>query len=129
MKIENGVITDFEQDTVLTIPKDAESLEWDVLESNEGKAEKIVVEADNKKFATNGTVLIDKGNKSIVLGLSNAEIPTDESVEVIDREAFLNRVELKKISLPNTIKGIGYRAISIAVVCNFNTVGKKSSIC
>lgn len=112
MIIENNEIVSFEEESILTIPKNVDSISWESLMGNDNKAEKIVVEDGNKKFITNGSVLIDKENKSIVLGLSNAEVPLDGSVDVIEREAFLNREFLKRISLPNTIKSIGYRAFA-----------------
>ncbi len=66
----------------------------------------IHVSADSPFYASNGTCLINKTTKELTLGTQNCVIPNDGSVEKIGVSAFSSNVNLKNITLPNSLKSI-----------------------
>ncbi len=89
--------------SVLKIPASLISLSGGSFGSN---VEKIEVAADNPVFISAGNCLIDKANKTLVLGCATSVIPSDGSVEIIGKSAFQNLTELKEIEIPASVRKI-----------------------
>lgn len=70
----------------------------------------IRVSADSPFYASNGTCLINKTTKELVLGTQNCMIPNDGSVEKIGACAFRGNEALKSITLPDSLKYIDKEA-------------------
>ena len=67
----------------------------------------ITVESENVKYHNDGNCLIDTASKTLIIGCSNSNIPTDESVTSIGDYAFFNRIGLKNIIIPDNVTNIG----------------------
>ena len=68
----------------------------------------ISIDPGNEKYKVKNGCVIDNIEKSLILGLANAEIPTDENLTKIGESAFNYRQLLKtNIVIPETITEIG----------------------
>lgn len=72
------------------------------------------VEDGNEWYASNGkSVLVDKYRNSIIRGMSTSALPDD--VTSIDDYGFIGQLSSTKLTIPQSIKHIGYKAF-----CNLN---------
>ncbi|MBO5702375.1 MAG: leucine-rich repeat protein [Clostridia bacterium] len=68
--------------------------------------EKITVAAGNPKYYASGNCLIDKENKTVILGCKTSVIPADGSVISIGNNAF-SESNITSLRIPEGIKSIG----------------------
>ena len=64
----------------------------------------IEVDEENSKYHSDGNCLIETATKTLIAGCQNSVIPSDGTVEIIGRNAFLNQSNLKSIVIPETVK-------------------------
>ena len=95
--------------------------------------EKIEVDKDNKTYYSNGSCIINKQERSLVVGCKNSVIPNDNTILAIDKFAFSNCVALESIVIPNSVKQIrdyafiGCYNLEKAVLPNsLNYIGKQA---
>ena len=67
----------------------------------------ITVDGENTVYRVDGNCLIHIPSKSVILGCKNSSIPSDGSVERIAEYAFVNRVDLVHITIPEAVTLIG----------------------
>jgi len=72
----------------------------------------IEVDEENSKFHSNGNCLIETATKTLIAGCQNSVIPSDGTVEVIGRNAFLNQSNLESIVIPETVKTLVFTAFA-----------------
>ena len=71
------------------------------------KTKNIIVAEDNPRFYSKDGCLIDKENQTLVWGYAAVDIPCDASIKKIGSNAFCNREDLEKITIPDNIVEIG----------------------
>ena len=111
MKIEDGRIVDFEFDEKeIYIPKTVSLGQYTENLKMINSLETIRVEEGHPFYIEKGNCLIDKDSHQLVMGANCVNIPDDGSVTKIAHDTFLDRVELKQISIPEGITEIRARA-------------------
>ena len=70
----------------------------------------LTVAQDNPEYYISGNCLVGRSSKTLIVGIGNAAIPDDGSVEIIGDEAFSNNVNITKITIPKGVTAIGYSA-------------------
>ena len=71
------------------------------------KTKDIIVAEDNPRFYSKDGCLIDKETQTLVWGYAAVDIPRDASIKKIGSNAFCNREDLEKITIPDNIVEIG----------------------
>ncbi len=88
-----------------------------------GGLNRIEVESGNPLYISAGNCLIEKGSKILLLGCNNSVIPTDGSVEIIDKHAFYRCANLTNISIPDSVISIGESAFNSCTNLETLTIG------
>ena len=89
----------------ITIPSTLIEIPYTVFEDCQTK--RINVAATNPKYYTKDGCLIDKETGTLVWGYAGTTIPCDNSIRKIGSSAFLNRIDLENIVIPDNITEIG----------------------
>lgn len=107
--IGNNMFYNCKSLTSVTIPSKVESLGSGVF-TNCSSISEIQVEKGNTSFSSSGNCLIEKATKTLLFGVSNTIIPTDNSVEIIGESAFNGCENLTEIIIPEGVKIISSSA-------------------
>ena len=111
MKIEDGRIVDFElNEKEIYIPKPVTLGQYTENLKMINSLETIRVEEGHPFYIEKGNCLIGRLSHQLIMGANSVEIPDDGSVTKIAHDAFLNRIELKEVSIPEGITEIHARA-------------------
>jgi len=89
--------------TEITIPENVTTLGAGVFRNT--PLEKIEVSANNENYYSKNNCIIQRSNKALIQGCANSVIPTDGSVEILDKFCFAG-VNIKSLSIPASIKEI-----------------------
>ena len=76
----------------------------------------LTVSPENSVFHTAGNALIRTKTKELIAGFANTVIPTDGSVTVIGKYAFLDIGNLEHLDIPGSITEIGHAAFENCVL-------------
>ena len=97
--------------TSITIPKNVNYVGGGFIADCSG-IETVIIDKENKRFTVSGNCVIDISEKKLVAGFGNIVIPSDGSVESIEKNAFTGCRSLVSVVLPNSVKNIGKMAFS-----------------
>lgn len=90
----------------ITIPDNVNSIGKMSFYYGSNRLHSISVSVNNKKYHSAGNCIIETDSKTLILGCSNSQIPSDGSVAIIDRYAFSGCDCLYDIDIPNSVKEI-----------------------
>ena len=84
--------------------------------------ESVTVDAANPYLSSVGGCLVDKSTKTLVLGGSESTIPSDGSVEIINKGAFAGRKDLSSVAIPSSVSEIGDEAFKCCTALTTVTI-------
>ncbi|MBP5230490.1 MAG: leucine-rich repeat protein, partial [Clostridia bacterium] len=90
------------------IPKNVRSIGSGAFEA--GILETLTVDAENSTFTSSGNCLINRSQRSVVLGVGEFEIPTDINLYRIEPRAFYGNTSVRTVVIPAGITSIGESA-------------------
>ena len=72
----------------------------------------LTVDEGNRTYHSEGNCIIETGNKKLIAGCQNSQIPSDGSVTSIDNSAFNGCTDLTSIAIPGSVTSIGKSAFN-----------------
>ena len=93
------------------IPKEVETIE-EYAFTGCGKLEILTVANGNRKYYSENNCVIERQNKTLILGCKGSTIPADGSVTAIGDRAFYGCTGLESIVIPSTVTEIGSSVFS-----------------
>lgn len=71
----------------------------------------LTVAQENPEFYIAGNCLIGRSSKTVIVGIGNAVIPDDGSIEIIGDNAFDSNMSITDMVIPEGVTTIGYSAL------------------